>query len=704
MASSGTISTNITSWLKLQVYWSTNSQSGNTSNVTCTARLVSTASSGVINSSTNKNISLTINGTKYTSTCTVGISGNSTKNLFSKTVNITHNTDGTKTFAISCTLDIEVTLSGTYYSSKTVSGNATLNAIPAASDFTISVSAGVGSLTMGAGAIFNITRKVSTYKHSLWYKWNGTSYKIADNVGTSYTWATIPTALASDIPNATKGSITLICKTYTSGGAYVGETSGNYTVNVPAGAVPTVSLKLSEAVAGIAAQFGAYVNGKSKIAFSVTAAGSNGSTIKSYSVNIAGQKFSSGSGTTGFISAPAGTNTATVTVTDSRGRSATANTSFTVYAYSAPNIDFKVTRVRSDGTEDDEGSYLRWTVGVEISPCGNKNTATYGLGYKKTTDTSYTALEHDISKNEYSVAKTMWLQSPEFSTDYAYDIRFVVSDFFGTVTKVVKLPTAAPIFDILADGTGIAFGKVASVSNVDDFEKPVAFQNNTSENWVNYAKFNNFNIDPNKIKVPFTFTNKNMPSDYDGYGYVKTFYLEENKEQGVQIALPHVHDGNTDYRKKGVKVRNFWTANNERVFTPWRPLFNADEFEQPVLWEDGLYMQASHTATLKYADGSQAYISEQRNGIVLIFSAYRSGKVEDYDFTSHFVPKSFVAWKAGKGMSFRMGSSGLACIGEKYLYIHDNKIVGHDSNALGGTINGVTYDNTKWVLRRIIGV
>lgn len=564
MASNGTISTNITSWLKLQVYWSTNSQSGNTSNVTCTARLVSTASSGVINSSAKKNISLTINGTKYTSTCTVGISGNSTKNLFSKTVNITHNTDGTKTFAISCTLDIAVTLSGTYYSSKTVSGNATLNAIPAASDFTISVSAGVGSLTMGASAIFNITRKVSTYKHSLWYTWNGTSYKIADNVGTSYTWAAIPTALATDIPNATKGSITLICKTYTSGGAYVGEKSGSYTVNVPANAYPSASLALSEAVTGIAAQFGAYVNSKSKISFNVTAAGSYGSTIKAYSVSIAGQKFSSKSGTTGFISAAAGTNTATVTVTDSRGRTATGNANFTVYAYSPPTLSFKATRATTGGVEDDEGTLLKWTVNCNVSSCGNKNTATFGLGYKLSTASSYTAISHGISNNTYAVNKTATATTPEFSTDYAYDIRFVVNDFFGKVEKVVKLPTAAPIFDILADGTGICFGGVSSKSNTCEIVMKSEFtggQKNISEQ---------LKMNLNEFTTPNVYVSKPNFTEYANLpeGIAGTFTLEVMSAGQDGQLLQRLTVCNKDY--PDIRERHYYGG----TWGEWKTIFN----------------------------------------------------------------------------------------------------------------------------------
>ena len=43
-------------------------------------------------------------------------------------------------------------------------------------------------------------------------------------------------------------------------------------------------------------------------------------------------------------------------------------------------------------------------------------------------------------------------------------------------------------------------------------------------------------------------------------------------------------------------------------------------------------------------------------------------------------------------------------IASKYLYIHDDKITGSDSNNKSGTANGITYNNAGFVLRYVIGV
>lgn len=111
--------------------WRVNSQSvaSNSSNVTATVYIRTQGNGYTINSSAQKTVSVTINGTKYLGNCTVGIGTNSRKNLFSKTVDVPHNGDGNKTCDFACALDIEVSLSGRWYGKITHSGQGTFNKI-----------------------------------------------------------------------------------------------------------------------------------------------------------------------------------------------------------------------------------------------------------------------------------------------------------------------------------------------------------------------------------------------------------------------------------------------------------------------------------------------------------------------------------------------------------------------------------------------
>lgn len=118
-----------------------------------------------------------------------------------------------------------------------------------------------------------------------------------------------------------------------------------------------------------------------------------------------------------------------------------------------------------------------------------------------------------------------------------------------------------------------------------------------------------------------------------------------------------------------------------------------------VLWSGGRYMTEGHTCNLS------ENVSAQENGIVLVFSAYVDGSAEDYDFHTAFVPKKLVDLQSGKGFTFNMANSTYEYLGSKYLYISNDRIVGHANNDETGNGNaGVTYTNNHWVLRYVLGV
>lgn len=117
-----------------------------------------------------------------------------------------------------------------------------------------------------------------------------------------------------------------------------------------------------------------------------------------------------------------------------------------------------------------------------------------------------------------------------------------------------------------------------------------------------------------------------------------------------------------------------------------------------ILWSGALYMKASQTANLTER------ISDQSNGIVLVFSPYIDSIARNTNWQTHFIPKCLVANQDGKGHDILLCASNFSRMAEKYLYIYDNKITGHDNNTSNGTASGITYDNSYFVLRYVIGV
>lgn len=116
---------------------------------------------------------------------------------------------------------------------------------------------------------------------------------------------------------------------------------------------------------------------------------------------------------------------------------------------------------------------------------------------------------------------------------------------------------------------------------------------------------------------------------------------------------------------------------------------------QNLLWSGALYMSSGHTVTLNEP------VSKQPSGIVLVFSLY-DGEAKNQEFFEFFVPKYTINAHSACGRNFNL--CGAFRNGVKYLYLYDDKITGNDKNATTLTIGGITYDNSKYVLRYVIGV
>ena len=384
-----------------------------------------------------------INGTTYSATVSPSQKiTDSGINLFSKTLDIYHNNDGTKTLNCSAWIDMNTPLSS---SEQSYSQN--LSTIPRASKPTLSSS----SVTMGNSVTIYTNRASSSFTHSLYYQIGSNSkVSIGTGIGTSKSW-TVPLSLANSTPNSTSLSVKLWLETY-NGSTYIGANSVSLTANVPSSVVPTInSVNLSEAVSSIYAQFGTYVQGKSKISGSISASGSYSSTINNAS-------YTSKNFTTGFLTS-SGNNTCSVTVTDSRGRTKSQSVTFNVIAYSNPTINsFSVSRCDQDGTPNDEGNCAKCVVSASISSVNNGNTKAFQIKYKKISETEWNIV--DLDNTNYTINTSQIIQN--IDTESEYNFKMVATDFFGFAEYSHNLSTAYTLVDYNQTGKGMAIGKVST--------------------------------------------------------------------------------------------------------------------------------------------------------------------------------------------------------------------------------------------------
>lgn len=456
MATSGQIRTN-TSFGYIQLYWQTQSQNI-ASNNSVVGYELSIYRSSNISSSTAKNYWININGNEISGSTTIGGSG--TKILRNGTVTIPHNADGTKAFSYSFAVQVDITWSGSWVGTINGAGSGTLDTIARATQPTLNVS----SQTMNAAIVINTPRASSGFTHTLRYGFGQLRETIATGVTTSYTW-TIPLNLANQIGNANSGVGLIWCDTY-NGSTLIGTKEVAFTAVVPSNLLPYfTSVTITEATSGLAAQFGAYVQHKSRINVVANALGVYSSQIVSYKHEILGSQFLSKDFTSGVLS-QSGTVVLKSTVTDTRGRTATVTHNITVLPYEPPKINsFIGARALSNGSENYDGTYLKCNFNFAISSLNNKNTKQYIIRYKLKSSSTWTNLVNNTSL--YSANTSYTSSSAVLLDSNSYDVSLYVADFFTSVESIIDIGTAFTLLDFRSTGKGMAVGKV---SEKDAFE------------------------------------------------------------------------------------------------------------------------------------------------------------------------------------------------------------------------------------------
>lgn len=362
--------------------------------------------------------------------------------------NIAHNADGSKSITVTAYFEPNATSSlyGGY-----VSGTFVLDTIPRATTPTLSAT----SVTMGNSVTITINPASSGFKHKVRYSFGSLSGQTsglsvgADFTDTGNTTVTFtpPTSLGSQIPNANSGTCTIYCYTYNSSGTQIGNTtSKTITLNIPS-YTPTGSISIT----GNNLRGTAYVQGKSTVTGNITFSTSYGATIKSVVSTVDGKEYTSSPFTSSVLSA--GSKSVSVVITDSRNKTKTITSStFTVYEYANPYITtFEVER-QSDGT-----TVIATLIGG-VSSINSQNTKAFNVTLNGVTNT--------ITSTDYTVNGTTTFTN--VPTDNTLTATATITDYYGSVSKNATLPTVAVTLDFLADGKGIAMGKVAETTDLLD--------------------------------------------------------------------------------------------------------------------------------------------------------------------------------------------------------------------------------------------
>ena len=396
-------------------------------------------------------LSLTLDGSNVHSSNPTWEVWDGEATLASGSSTISHNADGTKTFALSCTFNPNNGL----HKTMTVRANVSLTTIPRSSS--VRVSAGV----IGSSVTINISRQNSSFKHTVRYAWAGKSGTIASNVDTSATWS-IPVDFTNDIPNSASGTGTIFVDTY-SGSTKTGTQSTTFTASVPGNVKPTFSgvtlSDLNGAAQNLISNSDTFIQVISniKVAFN-GAKGTYGSTITGYRAEIVGknQATNSNGGSLGIMNYH-GTIKIRASVSDSRGRWSDAReVSVTVLEYFAPALSFSIARTGSTS------STLTATRNAKIAPLTvagrQRNTMTLTFKVAKLGTNAFT-VDNGQATGTWSSISSLVNSKANLAGNYLANQSWVVigilEDRFTRTEFMVNVATESVVFSYDRSGVGV---------------------------------------------------------------------------------------------------------------------------------------------------------------------------------------------------------------------------------------------------------
>lgn len=234
-----------------------------------------------------------------------------------------------------------------------VGGAVSFTTIPRASHITTT-----GSFTTGLSGTIAWSPASTAFRHDIHYRiGTGSWVSIATNQTSSYAWEPPHSIFQGN--NATSLTITFRLTTKASaGGSIIGTSERSYPLYLAAGQVPSISaVTWADQNTVVRDKFGVFLQNKSLIKGTLSAAGVLGSTLPTRQVIIGGAAFNESDIVTPGDS---GTIVASGRVVDSRGRVATRVANIVVRPYQEPRvISYQVRRANSNGTVNPGGTHLR---------------------------------------------------------------------------------------------------------------------------------------------------------------------------------------------------------------------------------------------------------------------------------------------------------------------------------------------------------
>lgn len=405
---------------------------------------------------------ISVNGSSSSGSINTAVGGGGTTGvLLSKVAVVSHNSDGTKRFPFSFSINFsDVNWNGSKIGVISSSGSGTLNVIHRASTFTLNKT----EVVLGESISVTINRKNSSFQHVVKSSFAGDTKTVSNKTSsTSLSW-TVPLGWAGRIPSGTSSAIAFYVDTY-SGNSLIGSHSVMITAKVPDGLKPSISTigatEMSSDVSPIGLPSGYFLQGKSIIRAFISVNIAQASPIVSYNITLRsgntivktwthnGHVFDIYLEYSAFLY---GAPNIDYEAVDARGRSAKSTIAVNVIQYSKPKITTLDARRVGDGTSVEvtkkisatriDSTRTNYEVKIWARPVGQTG--------------SYELKSHEGNVNTEKVT------IGGFLVDKSYEIVLQVVDYFGENQRAqssITLSTLAVLLDMYKD-TGLGIGKM----------------------------------------------------------------------------------------------------------------------------------------------------------------------------------------------------------------------------------------------------
>lgn len=323
--------------------------------------------------------------------------------------------------------------------------------------------------TIGSQIDIGISRAVSSFTHTLTWRFGGRIGTIAESSSsTSITW-TPPLDLSSQIPNSESGTGTLTCITY-NGNTEIGRKSISFTLKVPSYIGPAINKFEPSIVPVDIKNCGLYVKNHTAVKWDVTAYGSYGSTIQKCTISGQNLSYTFTNTSTSYTRTSetltiSGEKVYTVTVTDSRGRTASKTGRITILDYNSPVITSANSfRSNADGTLNGSGEYVTHKLTASFYTLQGNNTIKIEVFNKESSNPTYSKESVIIKEDSDDKVVNYSYTYPDssFKSDTKYDFKIVISDSIGQSSTVyTHVGTKNVPINIASDNSSIAIGSFA---------------------------------------------------------------------------------------------------------------------------------------------------------------------------------------------------------------------------------------------------